>query len=49
MASWSNVKGILCDVNGTMFSLQPLAERMQQVGLQESDLQVSGSCVSCHP
>ncbi len=49
MTSWSNVKGIVCDVNGTMFSLQPLGERMQQVGLQESDLQVSESCVSCHP
>ena len=48
MTSWSNVKGIVCDVNGTMFSLQPLGERMQQVGLQKSDLQVSRSCESCH-
>ncbi|DBA86926.1 TPA: hypothetical protein ACH3X2_000319 [Trebouxia sp. C0005] len=40
MTSWSNVKGIVCDVNGTMFSLQPLGERMQKVGLQESDLQL---------
>ncbi|DBA82844.1 hypothetical protein WJX77_008348 [Trebouxia sp. C0004] len=40
MTSWSSVKGIVCDVNGTMFSLQPLGERMQQVGLQESDLQL---------
>lgn len=46
MTSWSDVKGIVCDVNGTMFSLQPLGERMQQVGLQKSDLQVSRSCVS---
>ena len=34
------VKAILCDVNGTMFSLAPLGERMQQVGLQGTDLQV---------
>lgn len=49
MTSWSSVKGIVCDVNGTIFSLKPLGERMQQVGLQESDLQVSHNCVCCHP
>lgn len=38
--SLSTVKGIVCDVNGTLFSLEPLAERMQQVGLQKTDLQV---------
>jgi len=48
MTPWSSVKAIVCDVNGTMFSLKPLGERMQQVGLHESDLQVSLSGVSCH-
>ena len=38
--SLSSVKAIVCDVNGTMFSLAPLGERMQQVGLQKTDLQV---------
>ena len=39
--SLSPVKAIVCDVNGTLFSLAPLGERMQQVGLQKTDLQVS--------
>lgn len=43
MASLQTVKAIVCDVNGTMFSLEPLGERMQQVGLQRTDLQV-GCC-----
>ena len=38
--SLSGVKAIVCDVNGTMFSLAPLGDRMQQVGLQKTDLQV---------
>lgn len=36
-----SVKAIVCDVNGTMFSLAPLGERMHQEGLQETDLQVT--------
>lgn len=40
MASVSGVKAIVCDVNGTMFSLEPIGKRMQQVGLQKSDLQL---------
>ena len=39
--SLSPVKAIVCDVNGTLFSLAPLGERMQQVGLQKTDLQVN--------
>ena len=41
MAALSSVKALVCDVNGTMFSLDPIGKRMQHVGLQESDLQVS--------
>lgn len=41
MAALSSVKALVCDVNGTMFSLDPIGKRMHHVGLQESDLQVS--------
>ena len=40
MAQPLEVKAILCDVNGTLFSLDALGARMQQVGLQKTDLQV---------
>lgn len=42
-----SVKAIVCDVNGTMFSLAPLGERMQQVGLQKTDLQVLVKLIQC--
>lgn len=47
--SLSSVKAILCDVNGTMFSLAPLGERMQQVGLQKTDLQVLAKTCQAFP
>jgi hypothetical protein len=33
-------KAILCDVNGTLFTFEALAERMTKVGLPISDLPV---------
>ena len=40
MPAGTNIKAIVCDVNGTMFSLEPIGKRMQQVGLDQSDLEV---------
>ena len=41
MVSLQGVKAIVCDVNGTLFALDPIGSRMQQVGLQKTDLQVT--------
>lgn len=35
-------RAILCDVNGTLFGLDALGERMTEVGLPKSALAVSG-------
>ena len=40
MPASTSIKAIVCDVNGTMFSLDPIGKRMQQVGLDKSDLEV---------
>lgn len=40
MPALNGVKAIVCDVNGTLFRLDPIGKRMQQVGLNKSDLEV---------
>lgn len=40
MAFSQDIKAIVCDVNGTLFALDPIGSRMHQVGLQKTDLQL---------